>query len=118
MKEEDSLMYLGLMLSKNGDNMQNIIGKRNKYIGRQKKIIQLVRSLGPYNFECGLIYIQSLIRNIILYASETMYYVTEKHYRAMESIEESVLKKLFHTKRSCPRHLEAGLVPARNQIHR
>ena len=47
-----------------------------------------------------------------------MYYVTEKHYRAMESIEESVLKKLFHIKRSCPRHLEACLVPARNQIHR
>ena len=36
MKEEDSLMYLVLMLSKNGDNMQNIIHKRNKYIRTEK----------------------------------------------------------------------------------
>ena len=118
MKEENNLMYLCFMLSKNGGNMQNIIHKRNKCIGTEKKILRLVKPLGPYTFECGLIYIQSLIRNSILYASETMYYVTEKHYRAMESIEESVLKKLLHTKSRCSRHLEAGLVPARNQIHR
>ena len=50
-----------------------------------------------------------------------MYKVTEKQYRAIESVEESVLKKIFQTKRSCPRHLmylEAGLGPARYQICR
>ena len=30
MKEEDSLMYLGYMLSNNGDNMKNIIHKRKQ----------------------------------------------------------------------------------------
>ena len=114
-------MYLGFMLSKNGDNMQNIIHKRNKCIGTEKKILRPVKHLGPYTFECGLIYIQSLIRNSILYGAETMYKVTEKQYRAIESIEESVFKKIFQTKRSCPRqlmYLEAGLVPARYQIQR
>ena len=76
-------MYLGFVLCKIGDIMQNIIHERSKCIGTEKKILRLVKPLGPYTFDCGLIYIQSLIINSILYPSETMYYVTEKHYRAI-----------------------------------
>ena len=50
-----------------------------------------------------------------------MYHVKEKEYRAIEAVEESVLRKMLQTKRSSPRHflyLETGLVPARHQIHR
>ena len=121
MVEEEKLLYLGFMLSKNGDIMQNINHRRNNSIGTGKKIIRLIEPLGPYTFECGLIYIKSLIRNSILYASETMYHVKEKHYWAIEAVEESVLRKILQTKRSSPRHflyLETGLVPARHQIHR
>ena len=120
-KEEDCLMYLGFLLSKKGDNMKNIIHKRNKCIGTQKQIIHLIKPLGPYTFECALIYIKSLIRNSILYASEAMCSIKEAHYRALESIEESVLIRVFKTLKSCPRHLmylEVGLVPARYQVHR
>ena len=121
MKEANSLMYLGYMLSKKGDNMQNIIHKRNKCIGTQRQILKLVEPLGPYRFESAWIYIQSLIRNSILYASEAMTNVKEKEYRAFECIEESVIKQVFKTLRSCPRHLlylEAGVIPARYQVHR
>ena len=121
MKEENSLMYLGHMLSKNGDNMPNIIHMRNKSIGTQRKIITLIEPMGPYRFEGAIIYIQSLLRNSILYASETMSNVKEKELRALEKIEESVLQKIFKTKLSCPWHLlylEAGIMPARYQIHR
>ena len=44
--------------------------------------------------------------------------LTEKEIRAME---ESVLQKIFHTKRICSRHLlylEADIIPERCQIHR
>ena len=68
-------MYLGFMLSKNCVNMQNIDHRRNSNIGTGNKIIRLIGHLGPYTFECVLIYIKSLIRNSILYASETMYHV-------------------------------------------
>ena len=50
-----------------------------------------------------------------------MYKVKESEYRALEMIEESILKKVFKTKKSCPRHimyLEAGMVPARYQVER
>ena len=101
--------------------MKNIIHKRNKCIGTQKQIINLIKPLGPYTFECALIYIKLLIRNSILYASEAMCSIKEAHYRALESIEESVLIRVFKTLKSCPRHLmylEVGLVPARYQVHR
>ena len=120
-KEEKSLMYLGHMLSQNGDNMPNIINIRNKSIGTQKKILNLIEPMGPYRFEGAIIYVLSLLRNSILYASETMCNIKEKELRAVENIEEAVLKKIFKTKFSCPWHLlylEAGIIPARYQIHR
>ena len=121
MKEEDSLMYLGYMLSNKGDTMKNIIHKQNKCVGTQRKILKLIEPRGPYRFEGAWIYIQSLIRSSILYASEAMNNVKEREYRALEGIEESVMKRIFKTLRSCPRHLlylEAGVVPARYQVHR
>ena len=90
-KEEKSLMYLGHMLSQKGDNMPNIINMRNKSIGTQKKILKLIEPMGPYRFEGAIIYIQSLLRNSILYAAETMCNVKESEFRALENIEESVL---------------------------
>ena len=121
LKLEKSLMYLGFVVSQTGGNMDNILHKRNKALGTQKQIAQMVQYLGPYTFEGGIIYTESLIRSSILYAAETMYNVTEKEYRTLESIEESVLLKLFDTLRSCPRHilyLECGLYPARYQVER
>ena len=109
------------MLSQNGDNMPNIIHMRNKSIGTQKKILNLIEPMGPYRFEGAIIYVQSLLRNSILYASETMCNIKEKEFRALENIEEAVLKKIFKTKFSCPWHLlylEAGIIPAIYQIHR
>ena len=62
-----------------------------------------------------------MIRNSVLYAAEVMYSIKETDYRALESTEESVLLKVFATKKSCSRHLmylEAGMVPARYQVQR
>ena len=69
MVEEEKLIYLGFMLYKTYDNMQNIY---HSNIGTGNKIIRLIEHIGPYTFECVLIYIKSLMRNSILYASETM----------------------------------------------
>ena len=109
------------MRSQKGANSENIIHKRNRSIGTQKQIIKLIEPLGSYTFESAIIYIKALIRNSTLYAAEAMYKVKESDYRALEMIEESVLKKVFRTKKSCPRHilyLETGLVPARYQVER
>ena len=90
-KEVITLMYLIFMLSKKGTNIENIKHKGNRSIGVQKQILKMIAHLGPYTFECALIYIQSLIRNSVLYAAEAMYSIKETDYRALETTEESVL---------------------------
>ena len=75
MQNEDSLIYLGHMISKKGGNTKNILHKGYKAIGTEKLILKLIQNMGPYTFEGALICIQTLIRNSILYASETIYNV-------------------------------------------
>ena len=90
MKEEDSFVYLGHVISKVGNNMTNIIHKKNKSIGTQK----LVEPLSIYTFESAVIYVESLLRSSILYSSEAMINIKEVEFRALEQIEESVINKL------------------------
>ena len=121
MTEERTLLYLGHVMSQDGNNLPNIIHKKNKSIGTQKKIVKLVEPLALYTFESAVIYIEALLRSSILYASETMVNLKESEYRALEKIEESVLQKIFQTTRSCSRHLlylESGMTPARFQVQR
>ena len=57
-----------------------------------------------------------MLRSSILYACETYYNLKENEMRELERIEESFLRKMFKTKRSCPivqLYLEACLVSAR-----
>ena len=123
---EESLLYLGDVLSNDGSNTKNILHKRNKSIGTQKLIPKLIKHLGPYSFKAAVIYIKSLLRTSILYGAETMSNLTEKELPAIELIEESVLQAVFlqavfQTKKSCSRHLlylESGMIPARYQVHR
>ena len=120
MENVDSFLYLGHVLSQDGGNMKNILHKRNRSLGTQKLIPKLIKHLGPFTFEAAIIYIKALLRTSILYGAETMFNVTEKELRVLESIEESVLQTVFQTKRSCSRHLlylESGLIPARYQVH-
>ena len=85
MQNEDSLMYLGHVISKKGRNKKNILHKGNKAIGTEKLILKLIQNMGPYTFEGALIYIQTLIRNSILYASETMYNVLETEWKKLRN---------------------------------
>ena len=121
MEENNSLLYMGYMLSYTCSNMPNIIHKKNKSIGTQRLIVKLIEPLGCYRFERALIYIGSLLRSSIPYGAETMCNVKETEWRELEKIEESVLSKVFKTTRSCSRHLlylEAGMIPARYQVMR
>ena len=81
----------------------------------------MVKDLGKYTMECGLIYLNSLLRNSILYGAEAMLNIKENDFRQLEQIEEEQMRLLFKTDRSCPIHLlylEAGHTPARFQIKR
>ena len=121
MENVEEILYLGAVISCDGKNFKNIIHKRNKAIGIQKQILIMVSGLGKYTIECGFIYLNSLLRASILYGAEAMMNITEEDYRKLEQIEESLMRQLFVTDKSCPLHLmylEVGQVPARYQIKR
>ena len=97
MKPVSEQKYLGIVLSKDGSNIKNIEAKRNRAIGIKKQIQFLVKGLGKYTFEGGLIYLNSLLRSSILFAAETMYNIKETEFRLIERIEEELLRKFFKT---------------------
>ena len=78
-------------------------------------------NLRKYYFECGIIFLNIILRSSILYASETYYNLKESEIRTLERIEEHYLRKLFQTTKGCPiaqLYLESGQYPARFEIIR
>ena len=121
MNKVNEQKYLGFVISSDGSNMNNIEAKEKRAIGIIKTIQYLITSLGKYTIECGIIYLNSLLRSSILYAAETMYNIKEDEYRHIERIEEDLLRKFFKIERGCPIYMlyfEAGHIPARIAIKR
>ena len=123
MEETNQQKYLGFIISSTGNNMKNINDKKNKSIGIIKKIFNKLDSLNlrKYFYECGIIFLNVMLRSSILYASETYYNLKETELRAIERIEENYLRQLLNTTRGCPisqLYLETGHQPARFEIFR
>ena len=113
--------YLGFVISATGNNMVNIGEMKKKSIWITNKIFNRldVLNLRKYYFECGMIFLNIMLRSSILYASETYYNLKEPELRNLERIEEGFLRRLFKTSKGCPiaqLYLEAGHIPARFHI--
>ena len=113
--------YLGFVISSTGDNMANIRAIRNKSYGVIRKIFSKLNELNlqKYYFECGIIFLNVMLRSSILYASETYYNLKENQIRQLERIEDNYMRQLLKTKKSCPiaqLYLELGQVPVRFDI--
>ena len=115
--------YLGFILSAEGDNIANISSVKKRSIGTISKLLTKLNSLNllKYYFECSMIFLNVMLQPSILYACETYYNLTEFQIRQLERIEESFLRQVFKTKKSCPivqLYLEAGHIPARFEKQR
>ena len=114
---------MGVEISSDGRNTKSILRKRNKNIGKKKQITNLIKPLGIYTFECAIIFLNSLVRSSVLYATETMYNINEKEMRQLEKIEEDHMRNILDVKTGVqvPLHLmylDLGQVPARYQVKR
>ena len=121
MGQTNSHKYLGFFLSNTGDNLVHIKEMKKRSIWIIRKIFTRLDNLHlkKYHFECGIIFLNVMLRSSILYACETYYNLTESHIRQLERIEEGFLRKLFKTSTGCPiiqLCLEAGHTPARFAI--
>ena len=113
--------YLGFVISNQSNNMANIEEVKKKSIGILRKIFEKLNSLKlkKYYFECGLIFMNVILRGSILYAAETYYNLRENELRILERIEENYMRKLLKTTASCPvvqLYLELSQIPARFAI--
>ena len=71
-KETLQTKNLGCILSNDGKNTKSIKMKVNRAIGIIKTIQTLIKGLGKYTIESGIVYFKSLMRGSILYATESM----------------------------------------------
>ena len=115
--------YLGFVISAIGDNMANIRAIKKKSISIIQRLMTKLKSLNlmKYYFECSMIFLNAILRPSILYACETYYSLSEFQLRQLERIEESFIRKVFETPKSCPivqLYLESGQIPARFEIQR
>ena len=96
--------YLGFTISNSNNNMANIKNVRNKSFGTIKSIFNKLKELKSrkYYFECGMIFLNIMLRSSILYGSETYYDLKENELRALERIEESYMRQLLGTTKGCP----------------
>ena len=116
-------MYLGFVISSQGDNLANICHLKKKSIGVIRKIIDKLNSLNlqKYFFECAMIFMNVILRGSILYACEVYYNLKENELRQIERIEEGYLRQILKTTKGCPitqLYLEVGQIPARFEIQK
>ena len=120
-EQTDKQKYLGFIISNIGDNMVNITSLKQKSIGIIKQIFKRLESLNlrRYYFECGMVFMNSMLRSSILYASETYHDLKESELREIERIEETFMRRLLNTSKGCPitqLYLTLGQIPARFAI--
>ena len=120
-EKTDKQKNLGFVLSCSGDNMVNITAMKNKSIWIIRKIFAKLDSLHlkKYYFECGIIFLNVMLRSSIFYACKTYYNLKETEVRQLERIEEGFLRKMFKTTKGCPisqLYLELGHIPARYHL--
>ena len=101
--------------------MVNIKEMKNKSIWLIRKIFTKLNDLNlkKYFFECGIVFLNVMLRSSILYACKTYYNLKESEVRQLERIEESYLRQMFKTSKGCPitqLYLESGHIPSRFEI--
>ena len=69
-----------IIISSSGNNIANITAVKCKSIGTSRQIFTKLKSLnlGKYYFECGLVFMNVMLRTSILYACETYYNLKEQ----------------------------------------
>ena len=118
MEQCNEQKYLGFVISNSDNNMANINNFRKKSFGTIRTILDKLKALNlrKYYFECGILFLNLMLRSSILYGSESYYNLKENELRALERIEESYMRQLVGTTKGCPitqLYLELGHSPAR-----
>ena len=117
----ESERYLGQVISSDSKNTKNITKLKNKGIGIQNNITNMLNTMpgGIFHFIIAVIYRNAYLISSILTSSEVWYGVTQTDYEELESVDEILVKNLFSCSNSVPKdllYLELGIWPIRHII--
>ena len=121
MSSESVQKYLGQHISSDFTNTKNIEMLRNKGIGIQNKLVQIMTAIsaGKHYFEMAEILRNSLLISSILSSSETWYGVTLVKIVKLEQIDEMLWLNILECSSSTPRdliYMELGILRIREII--
>ena len=111
----ESESYLGDIISGDGTNKLNIQNRVAKGLGRIAQIMSMLDkiSLGKHYFKIALVLRESLFLSAVLTNSEVRYRVTQSEIEELETLDRSLLKRIFSCPSSTPTsalYLESGCI--------
>ena len=110
--------YLGQIISSDGKNTKNIQKMRNKGLGLQNKVIQMLDAMprGQFHFTIAKILRNSYVISSILSSSEVWYGVTKEELEKLEQVDEIWMRQLMDCSSNVPSdllYLEQEVTPIR-----
>ena len=118
MKEVNHEKYLGDILSNDGKNVKNIAARKNRGHGTISQIMSMLDDIcfGKFYFEVAIILRDTLLISSLLTNAEAWYNLTLSDIRELESIDETLLRRILECPVSTPRemlYLDLGVIPIR-----
>ena len=107
--------YLGDIISGDGSNKLNIENRVSKGLGKVAQIMSMVEkiSLGKHYFKIAFLLRESIFLSSVLTNSEVWYKLSKTDLEDLESLDRSLLKRIFSVPNSTPTaalYLESGCV--------
>ena len=118
MAEVSSEKYLGDILASDGRNLKNITARKNRGIGIVTQIMEKLNDVcfGKHYFKVAVILRNSHLLSSLLTNAEAWYNVTKSDIDMLESVDESLLRRILECPMSTPKemlYLELGILPIR-----
>ena len=110
--------YLGDVITSNAKIDENIQMRHNKGIGICNQILSVLKevSFGVFHFEMGLLFRTTQLLNGILFNTEALFSITEKHVLLLEDCDKYLMRSLFNAEMGNPIesfNIETSTVPLR-----
>ena len=104
MDKSEKQKYLGDIISSDAKIYQNIKIRSEKGMGIVNQIMSILReiSFGHHHFEMAMLLRSSLLLNGILFNTEALMHIYNKHMDILESCDKILMGNLFHCPRSTP----------------
>ena len=111
--------YLGDIVTSDAKIDKNIKMRQDKGIGISNQIMSILKevSFGMFHFEMGLLFRSSLLVNGILFNTEAIHNITDKHVTQLEECDKSFMRQLFDAEIGTPVesfYIETSTLPIRH----